>query len=179
MVNEFKTKIINNYTNYYFKIIDFIIANNELDFYATSFFYVFKKSFLYYKNFEKRLRFCIFDSIIKKVFEQTYDQSKHSGFVATYERIIEGFYIFKLSKKLRNYIRNCSQCELNQTFCHLFYETLQSIISFLKSFHIITIDFIVNFSAFKKNKFDCVISMIDKFSKTIIFIANYIAKSDK
>ena len=42
MVDEFKTKIISNYVNHYLKIIDFIIANSELDFYATSFFYVFK-----------------------------------------------------------------------------------------------------------------------------------------
>ena len=108
MADEFKTKIINNYANYYFKIIDFIIANNELNFYATSFFYVFKRDLLYYKNFEKGLRFCILNNMIKKVFEQTHDQSKHSEFVATYERIIENLYIFKLSKKLCDYIKNCS-----------------------------------------------------------------------
>ena len=179
MIYELKTKIINNYTNYYLKIIDFIIANNKLDFYATNFFYVFKKGFLYYKNFKKKLRFCISDNMIKKIFEQTHDQSKHFEFVATYKRIIDDFYIFKLSKKLRNYIKNCPQCELNQTFHHFFYKTLQSIISFSKPFHIIMIDFIVILSEFKKNKFNCVMSMIDKFSKTIIFITNYIVKSDK
>ena len=36
--------------------------------------------------------------MIKKVFEQTHDQSKHFEFAATYERIIEDLYIFKLSK---------------------------------------------------------------------------------
>ena len=179
MTDEFKTKIISNYTNHYLKIIDFIIANNELDFYTTSFFYVFKRNLLYYKNFKKKLRLCIFDNMIKKIFEQSYDQSKHFGFVVTYKRIIENFYIFKLSKKLCDYIKNCSQCELNQTFCHLFYETLQSIINFSKSFHIITINFIIALFESKKNKFDCVISMIDKFSKTVIFITNYIVKSDK
>ena len=112
----------------------------------------------------------------KKVFEQTHDQSEHSGFAVTYERIIENFYIFKLSKKLRDYIKNCSQCKLNQTFRHLFYEALQSIINSLKSFHIIMIDFIIILFKSKKNKFDCVMSMIDKFSKIVIFIANYIAK---
>ena len=107
MIDEFKTKIINNYANYYLKIIDFIIANNELYFYATSFFYVFKRDLLYYKNSEKKLRFCIFDCMIKKVFEQTHDQSEHFGFAATHEKIIENLYIFKLSKKLRDYIKNC------------------------------------------------------------------------
>ena len=179
MIDEFKTKIINNYVNCYLKIIDFIITKNELDFYATSFFYVFKRDFLYYKNFEKGLRFCIPDSMAKEVFEQTYDQSGHLGFAATHERIIEGFYIFKLSEKLRDYIKNCSQCELNQTFHHLFYEILQSIISFSKPFHTITIDFIVALFESKKNKFDCVMSVTDKFSKTVIFIADYIAKSNK
>ena len=134
---------------------------------------------MYYKNFEKELRFCISDNMTKKIFEQTYDQSGHSGFAAIHEKITEGLYIFKLSKKLRDYIKNCPQCELNQTFHHSFYKALQSIISFSKSFHIIMIDFIVTLSKSKKNKFDCVISMIDKFSKTVIFIANYIAKSDK
>ena len=117
--------------------------------------------------------------MIKKIFKQTYDQSKHFEFVVIYERITEGFYIFKLSEKLRNYIKNCLQCELNQTFCHSFYEKLQSITNFLKSFHIITIDFIVVLFELKKNKFDCVMSIIDKFLKTITFITNYIAKSDK
>ena len=169
MAEELKTKIINNYANYYFKIIDFIIANNELDFYATNFFYVFKKGFLYYKNFEKKLRFCIPDSMIKKIFEQTHDQSGHLGFAATHKRIIKSFYIFKLSEKLCDYIRNYSQCQLNQTFHHSFYETLQSIIGFSKSFHIITIDFIVILFESKKNKFDCVMSITDKFLKNIHF----------
>ena len=179
MADEFKTKIINNYANHYLKIIDFIIANNELDFYATSFSYVFKWGFLYYKDSEKGLRFCIPDNMTKKIFEQTYDQSRHSEFVVKYERIIENLYIFKLSKKLRDYIKNYSQCELNQIFRYSFYETLQSIINFLKPFHIITIDFIITLPESKKNKFDCVISMIDKFLKTVTFITNYIAKSDK
>ena len=179
MADEFKTRVISNYANHYLKIIDFIIANSELDFYAANFFYVFKWGLLYYKDSKKKLRFCISDSMIKKIFEQTHDQSEHPGFAATHERITEGLYIFKLSEKLRDYIRNCPQCELNQTFHHSFYEALQSIISFSKPFHIITIDFIVALSESKKNKFDCVISMTDKFSKTVTFIAGYIAKSDK
>ena len=179
MTDEFKTKIISNYANHYLKIIDFIIANNELGLYATSFFYVFKRGLLYYKNSEKGLRLCISDSMTKEIFEQTHDQSKHLGFAVTHKRIIEDLYIFKLSKKLCDYIRNCSQCELNQTFHHSLYETLQSIINFSKPFHNITIDFIVTLPEFKKNKFNCVISVIDKFSKTVIFITNYIAKSNK
>ena len=98
---------------------------------------------------------------------------------ATYERIIKNLYIFKLSEKLRDYIRNCSQCELNQTFCHSFYEALQSIINSSKSFHIIMIDFIVALSELKKNKLDCVMSIIDKFLKTVTFITNYIVKLNK
>ena len=179
MADEFKTKIINNYANHYLKIIDFIIVNNELDFYAINFFYIFKRDFLYYKNFEKGLRFYISDSMTKKIFEQTYDQSGHFGFAVIHERIIENFYIFKLSKKLCDYIKNYSQCELNQKFHHSFYKILQLIINLLKPFYIITIDFIVALSKSKKNKFDCVISMIDEFLKTIIFITNYIAKSNK
>ena len=98
MADEFKTRIINNYANDYLKIIDFIIANNELNFYTTSFFYVFKKEILC---------FCISNNMIKKIFEQTYDQSKHFEFAVTHKRIIEDFYIFKLSEKLKNYIKNC------------------------------------------------------------------------
>ena len=41
------------------------------------------------------------------------------------------------------------------------------------------IDFIVVLFELKKNKFDCVMSIIDKFLKTIIFITNYIAKLNK
>ena len=41
------------------------------------------------------------------------------------------------------------------------------------------IDFIVVLPESKKNKFDCVISVTDKVLKTVIFIANYIAKSNK
>ena len=108
MADEFKTKIISNYTNHYFKIKNLIIANNKLNFYATSFFYVFKWNLLYYKDFKKKLRLCIFDSMIKKIFEQTYNQSEHFEFAVIYEKIIENFYIFKLSKKLRDYIKNCS-----------------------------------------------------------------------
>ena len=72
MADEFKTKIISNYANYYLKIIDFIIANNELNFYTTNFFYVFKRGFLYYKNFEKELRLCISNNMTKNLWTDTW-----------------------------------------------------------------------------------------------------------
>ena len=53
MTDEFKTKIINNYANYYLKIIDFIIVNNELNLYAKSFF-MFSNEIFYITKILKR-----------------------------------------------------------------------------------------------------------------------------
>ena len=96
-----------------------------------------------------------------------------------FRRIGSDSFLFFVGLEEKNCFRSDPMATLNQTFYYLFYEALQLIISFSKPFHIITIDFIVILLKFKKIKFNYVISIIDKFSKAVTFITNYIAKSNK
>ena len=58
---------------------------------------------------------------------------------------------------------------MNQNFQHRLYESLQLIYTLIKSFHIIIINFILILSKIVAEK-DCIILIIDKFSKIITFI---------
>ena len=113
-------------------------------------------------------------SIIMKteVFKLTHNEMRYLDYAYTHKRLIKKLYIFNIITKLYKFIRYCSHCQLNQISRYKLYKFLQSIFSFVKSFHILIIDFILTLSKSLPllNKCDCILSMIDKFSKTIIFI---------
>ena len=106
-----------------------------------------------------------------EVFKLTHDEMRHFNYVYTHERLIEELYIFNMVTKLYEFIRHCPHCQLNQTSRHKSYDSLQPIFSPVKPFHILTIDFILTFPKSLSDECDCILSMIDKFSKTIIFIS--------
>ena len=65
---------------------------------------------------------------------------------------------------MRLYIRKCHACQLNQTRRHLFYDKLMSIITFSTLFHIITMNFILNF--FICRDMNCFLILICKVFKS-------------
>ena len=128
---------------------------------------------LFYFDDDKRdLRLCISTTIKIEIFKLTHDEIKHFNYAYTHKRFIEKLYIFNIITKLYNFIRHCFYYQLNQTPRHKSYNSLQSIFSPIKSFHILTIDFILALSKSLplSNKCNCILSIIDKFSKAITFI---------
>jgi hypothetical protein len=77
-----------------------------------------------------------------------------------------------LVQNLHKYLWHCLQCQLNQTPHHKPYEVLQSILSLLRPFHTLTIDFILALSVIKASEtYETIMSVTDKFSKTVTLIS--------
>ena len=105
-----------------------------------------------------------------EVFKLAHDEMRYSDYARTHKRLIEKLYIYNIITKLYEFIRHCSHYQLNQISRHKSYDSLQSIFSSTKSFHTLIIDFILTFPKSLSDECDCILSMIDKFSKIIIFI---------
>ena len=129
---------------------------------------------LYFDDDEKNLRFYILMIMKAEVFKLIYNEIKHFNYARTYKRLIEKLYIFNMITKLYKFIRHCPHYQLNQIPRHKLYDFLQSIFSPAKSFHTLIIDFILTFPKSLSDECDCILSIIDKFSKIIIFISNKI-----
>src|SRR5204862_8229555 len=78
-------------------------------------------------------------------------------------------FIYKIIKQLKQYIDHCSDCQINHSKQHHFYESLQSILFSFISFHIITMNFILRLS---KDKFNTLIIIVNKFIKHVTLISD-------
>ena len=101
-----------------------------------------KNNLIYYLK-KNRRRLCILKSCETDIFRLAHDDNQHFDRHRCYQRIADVLYISRLFKKLRFYLKHCFDCQLNQTKRHRFYDELISIFSFSRSFHIVTINFIV------------------------------------
>ena len=175
MISEFKTKLITAYfeDKSWFKIMTMLKKlkkraliersdNDELI--KTKIDFELHNELIYHK--ENR-RLCIFAFVEKDIFKLTHDRNQHSSATRCFHRIRESIFISRLSKKLRTYIDHCSQCQLNQTKRHKFYEELMSIIFSSISFHTVAMNFIMTIS----DNFDTLLTIICKFSKRITIIS--------
>ena len=127
--------------------------------------FVVQKQLIYHKE---RLRLCILTTIEKEIFELTHDKNQHSRINRCYARISESLYVSRLSKKLRQYIKHCSKCLLNQIKRHKSYEKLLSITSFDIFFHTIFINFIMSIS----KDMNTLLTVICKFFKRVAILTN-------
>ena len=67
-----------------------------------------KNDFIYHKN--ERRRLCISISCEKEVFRMTHDDQHHVDRHWCYQVIFNALYVSRLFKKLRRYLKHCSQC---------------------------------------------------------------------
>jgi hypothetical protein len=105
--------------------------------------FLLKNELLFHKN---KRRLCIFLNCEIDVFKLAHDQNNHAEHNRTYTRLVDTVYISKLSRKLRQYIKHCSACELNQTKRHATYDEM-ILIAFSKiSFRTLTMNFIMTLS---------------------------------
>ena len=127
---------------------------------------------LYFDDNERNLRLYISSSIKEEVFKLTHNEISYLEYVYTHERLTSNLYIFEIINKLHKFIRHYPHYQLNQTSRYQSYEFLQSILTSFKSFHIIIINFILTLLPTRlPEKFDCVISVTNKFSKTVTFLS--------
>ena len=117
-------------------------------------------------------RMCVSAFMIKEILIIVHNESNdHSEFDHFYERINSFWYIKELIRYLKNYIAHCSQCKINRIRRHKSYEFLQFILSSSISFHTLIIDFILTMFV-SHIDMNCVMSVIDKYSKRIIIFVN-------
>jgi hypothetical protein len=130
------------------------------------------KNLIYHVNrLTEEKRLCISFNCVSDILIIAHEQEQdHSEFDVCFEIIIRFWYIKKLIKALRQYIKHCSQCLTIQTRRHKSYENLQFIHSFFVSFHTIIMNFVLELSKIEE-EIDCVLSIIDKFTKRVMLIS--------
>ena len=131
----------------------------------------FETDLLYVKNRSNFDKICIFEKCQKALFEYGHDQHAHDEIHRIYELLHRLVFMPKIKKLITDYIISCSACQFFKSSRQLFYEQLQSISFFSKSFSELSFDFIVIlFVSSQKN--NCILTMIDRFSKYIKIISD-------
>ena len=175
MNKSFKKNMIDDYKNdlEWKKIIDLLKRNSDIEL-----FFLWNDDILYKREIStdttsfKSRRMCVSQSMIKEILIMTHDDfNEHIDFDRTYQKIINSWYIRDLFKHLTNYLKHCSQCSVNRTRRHRFYDNLQLIFSSSISFHIIFIDFVLALSN-SHIEMNIIMFVIDKFSKRIIIVSD-------
>ena len=115
----------------------------------------------------------------QEIFKIAHDLSNHDDFHRIYDRIVNSMYFKQLTKRLRNYIKYCSECQLNQIKRHSFYESLQFIVTSIISFHTLAIDFILRLSSMNSDDMNCIMTMTDKFTKRCMILFDKIIYNAK
>ena len=82
---------------------------------------------LYFVNKSNLNRICILANLKKKILKFVYDNYVYENFHRTIDRLRSSTYFFKIRKKVRNYIENCSTCQLSKSNRRFSYEELHSI----------------------------------------------------
>jgi hypothetical protein len=118
-----------------------------------------------------KTRLCISKSLLHDVFKMTHDDLAHVDFHRAYVAISKTFYIRRLFHYLRQYINYCSSCFLNQIKRHKSYDVLNLISSFKISFHIIVMNFVLILSSSRRDKYDTLLTVTNKFFKSKLLIS--------
>ena len=127
--------------------------------------FVKKNEFIYHMKEVEKL--CISTACEKKIFKLTHDRNNHASHNKVYTRLMKSIYIFRLSRKIREYIKHCLTCELNQIKRHVFYEKLILIAIQMISFKIVAMNFIVTLL---ESTYDFMLTMTCKTFKKVTLI---------
>ena len=169
----FRKRLIEGYQEpRWTKVIATVKANDDLGANAAKLPYKLVDDLLYFDG-ERGLRLCLPTSMEAEVFKLAHDEMGHPGYARTHERLTGSIYIYNMATKLHEYLRHCPHCQLHQTPRHLPYGSLQPIYTPSRPFHTITIDFILALPKASTGE-DCAMSVTDKFSKALTFIAGEI-----
>ena len=174
---DFRKRLLEGYQQEprWTKVIATVEANNDLGTNAAKLPYQLVDDLLYFNDPdpERGLRLCLPTSMEAEVFKLAHDEMGHPGYARTHERLTGSIYVYNLATKLHEYLRHCPHCQLHQTPRHAPYGSLQPIYTPSRPFHTITIDFILALPKASTGE-DCAMSLTDKFSKALTFIAGEI-----
>jgi hypothetical protein len=169
---EFKFKFISEYfSNLKWKKIILMLSKNQmikLLFELNNDDLLYRTDHVAIEHVYEFKRLCISSNIIQNILQMTHFNNKHSEFAKCYDEIFVFWYIHKLFKILREFLRHCFECQIFQTRRHKSYDFLQSIFTSSVFFHTITIDFILALS--NTEEYDIVMFVTCKFSKRLILI---------
>ena len=168
--SEYRQRLLEGYREpRWTRVLQTLRENDALGSNAAALPYRVINDLLYFDDDERGLRLCIPSSMEADVFKLAHDEMGHPGYARTHERLTEGVYIYNMATKLHEFIRHCPNCQLNQTPRHKPYGSLQPIILPSRPFHTLTIDFVLALPE-SPEQYDCLMSVTDKFAKTITFI---------
>ena len=131
----------------------------------------YRDKLIYYLINNEKQRLCIFKVMQDEIFKLTHDQIHHEKFQRTYNCLCHSIYIRCMIKHLKQYIKHCLKCQLNQIKKYRFYEKFNSIINLFISFHIVVMNFIIKLSFNKECNVFLII--ICKFIKKNFLIFDY------
>ncbi|PNS18780.1 hypothetical protein CAC42_5319 [Sphaceloma murrayae] len=114
-------------------------------------------------------RLCIPKALVTNLFELVHDERFHVGFHRIYEKLRTQFFIRKLSKRLRQYLKHCDRCNSLQTTRHKSLGHSEPIVTPPVPFHTIAIDFVTALPACEGINSLCTVTC--KFSKKILLVA--------
>ena len=173
MTFEFRNRILNEYIeNSVWKKVLKTLDSSEKDNIDLLFLrdndLIYRKKISHNMPFTSR-RLCISTFVVKNILSLVHDEN-HSEFDRTYLQIVSSWYIQRLTKHIKAYIKHCLKCNLNQTRRHKSYESLQSILTSSVSFHSIAIDFILALFISSVDM-NAIMSVTCKFSKRVTAIS--------
>ena len=113
-------------------------------------------------------RLCVPSNCIKTFFDIAHSGG-HVGRNKCHEIIARQWYILKLDRKLREYLRHCPECQLYQTPRHRPFGALQPILTPPTPYHTILIDFVLALPVTPKG-YDNIMSVTCKFTRKITLI---------
>ena len=93
-------------------------------------------------------RLCIPWPVVEDILHISHDQN-HPGFTKCYERISSSYYIRRLTRYLREYLKHRPKCQVYQTCRHRPYGSLQPVLTPAIPYHTITLDFILALPEFQ------------------------------
>jgi RNase H-like domain found in reverse transcriptase/Reverse transcriptase (RNA-dependent DNA polymerase)/Integrase zinc binding domain/Chromo (CHRromatin Organisation MOdifier) domain len=121
------------------------------------------------KSVLTNLRLCVPESLISQILNLVHSPS-HPGIRKTYQSLSTRFYFPNMSKRVKDFVNSCSPCQTskpsNEKEPGSFSQPVESPSLYG---HTISIDFVTGLPK-SRDGFDALLSVTDKFTKSVIFI---------
>jgi len=132
--------------------------------------FLLKDNLIYYwERQDGSERLCIPKALMHEIFEQAHDGFHHQGFNRTYDRVRASFFIRKLTKYLKIYIKYCPQCKINQTQRHKPYGSMEPIDRSARPFEVACIDIVTHLPE-SPDGYNAILTQTCQVSKTVSIV---------
>ena len=98
--------------------------------------------------------------------------ANHFKFKKTHVLMQRKFYWFKMTKDIKEYVKNCDMCQCTKTSYHHFYDELLLLFISTRSWAKILMNFIIEFflNCYDDDIYDAILTIIDRFLKMTHYI---------